>query len=50
VTKSKHVINKYKDLVVKMQLKMNSKNIKIEELRAEKKKYKDQQRDLTTQI
>jgi predicted nucleic acid-binding Zn-ribbon protein len=41
VTKSKHVISKYKDLVVKMQLQLNSKNHKIDELRQEKKKYKD---------
>lgn len=41
VTKSKHVISKYKDLVVKMQLQLNGKDRKIEELKANKQKYKD---------
>ena len=42
VSKAKHVIQKYKDLVVKMQLQLNSKQVKIDQLTDEKRKYKDQ--------
>ena len=50
VTKAKVVIQKYKDLVVKMQLQINAKDAKYEEVKQEKKKYKDQQVELVARL
>ena len=38
---SKHVIRKYKDLVIKLQLQMNAQAQKISQLTEDKQKYKD---------
>ena len=42
---AKHVIRKYKDLVIKLQLQMNAQVTKMEQLRTDKQKYKDKCRE-----
>lgn len=39
VTKAKHIISKYKDLVVKMQLQLNATDFKLSQAKQEKDKY-----------
>lgn len=40
VSKSKHIIGKYKDLVVKMQLQLNQKDYKISQIASERDNYR----------
>jgi len=46
LTKGKHIVEKYKDLVVKMQLQLNSKEYKILQVKQEKDKAKQGYQEL----
>lgn len=50
VSKSKHIITKYKDLVVKMQLQLNSKDYKVQAIKQERDKYLKSHHELKDHI